>query len=93
MPGLSRASTISCSAGQIVDGLVKPGHDAGSVVVEFVPVGSIPLGSARTHHAPPILNYPQFSISPFEKLKRTHHNLRKRPALKALPRGRPCQRS
>lgn len=51
MPGLSRASTIFCSAGQVVDGLVKPGHDAESVVVEFVPVGSIPLGSARTHHA------------------------------------------
>jgi hypothetical protein len=57
-----------------VDGRDKPGHDAESVMVEFVPDGSIPLGSAKAQHAPPILNNSRFSISPFVNREWTLHN-------------------
>jgi hypothetical protein len=43
-------------------------------MVEFVPDGSIPLGSAKAQHAPPILNNSRFSISPFVNREWTLHN-------------------
>ena len=64
-----------------MDGRVKPGHDAESVLADHTALGSIPLGSANRTERHSLLNSSQFSISPFENRERTLHNPFKRSVL------------